>query len=165
MPTRKPKTEASLPRRKFSLPIFEAAAKAIIEGSDTIPAIEKQGISKSTFYAELNNKPELAERFKQAQIQRDKERNTKRIEDAERELARRAIEGWEEPVFDIKGNHCGNKRRFSDACLIFMLKSLKPEVFADKPQALIQNNVNITQKEEKEVLAEWRQRLGAAPDK
>jgi hypothetical protein len=165
VPTRKPKTEASLPRRKFSLPIFEAAAKAIIEGSDTIPAIEKQGISKSTFYAELNNKPELAERFKQAQIQRDKERNTKRIEDAERELARRAIEGWEEPVFDIKGNHCGNKRRFSDACLIFMLKSLKPEVFADKPQALIQNNVNITQKEEKEVLAEWRQRLGAAPDK
>jgi hypothetical protein len=45
-----------------------------------------------------------------------------------------------------------------------MLKSLKPEVFADKPQALIQNNVTITQKEEKEILSEWRQRLGAAPD-
>jgi hypothetical protein len=106
----------------------------------------------------------LADRFRQAQIQRDKVRNAKRIEEAERELARRGIEGWEEPVFDIKGNHCGNKRRYSDACLIFMLKSLKPEVFAEKPQALIQNNVTIASKEEKQILAEWRQRLGAASE-
>lgn len=165
MPARKPKLKAPLPRKKFSNAIFEAATKAIVDGDDTIPAIEKQGISKSTFYSELTNRPELAERFKQAQIRRDQYRNAKRIEEAERELARRAIEGWEEPVFDIKGNHCGNKRRYSDACLIFMLKSLKPEVFADKPQALIQNNVTISSKEEKEILAEWRQRLGAAPEK
>lgn len=165
MSSRKPKLQAPLPRKKFSNAIFDAAAKAIIDGDDTIPAIEKQGISKSTFYAELTNRPELAERFKQAQIRRDQYRNAKRIEEAERELARRAIEGWEEPVFDIKGNHCGNKRRYSDACLIFMLKSLKPEVFAEKPQALIQNNVTISSKEEKEILAEWRQRLGAAPEK
>ncbi len=162
MSTSKPKLQAPLPRKKFSLALFEAASKAIVEGSDTIPAIEKQGISKSTFYAELSAHPELAARFKEAQIRRDQYRNAKRIEEAERELARRAIEGWEEPVFDIKGNHYGNKRRYSDACLIFMLKSLKPEVFAEKPQALIQNNVTITQKEEKEILAEWRQRLGAA---
>ena len=133
MPTRKPKLQAPLPRKKFSLPIFEAAAKAIIDGSDTIPAIEKQGISKSTFYAELNLQPELAQRFKEAQIQRDKYRNAKRIEEAEAELARRGIEGWEEPVFDIKGNHCGNKRRYSDACLIFMLKSLKPSFRTTSP--------------------------------
>ena len=152
-------------KRKFSRALFERVLANLIQGQDTHPAIEREGIGKSQFYAELARQPELTDRFKQAQLQRDKVRNIKRIEEAEKELARRGIEGWEEPVFDIKGNHCGNKRRYSDACLIFMLKSLKPEVFAEKPQALIQNNVTITSKEEKEILAEWRQRLGAAPDK
>lgn len=151
-------------RRKFSNALFERVVKNLIQGSDTHPAIEREGIGKSQFYVELARRPELADRFKQAQIQRDTVRNIKRIEEAEKELHRRAVEGWEEPVFDIKGNHCGNKRRYSDACLIFMLKSLKPEVFADKPQALIQNNVTITQKEEKEILSEWRAKLGASPN-
>ena len=150
--------------RKFSLALFERVLSNILDGSNTHPAIEKEGISKRHFYRQIANNVELADRFKQTQLERDKVRNVKRIEEAERELHRRAVDGWEEPVFDIKGNHCGNKRRYSDACLIFMLKSLKPGVYADKPQALIQNNVTITQKEEKEILAEWRQRLGAAPD-
>lgn len=105
-----------------------------------------------------------AHRFKDAQMQRDKLRNAKRIESAEAELHRRGVDGWEEPVFDIKGNHCGDKRRYSDACLIFMLKSLKPDVFAEKPQTLVQNNVNVHAKDEKQIMADWRQRLGAAPD-
>jgi len=159
-----PSKAKPLARRKFSSALFERVVKNLIQGSDTHPAIEKEGISKTHFYVELQRRPELATRFKEAQLQRDKVRNAKRIEEAEAELARRGIEGWEEPVFDIKGNHCGNKRRYSDACLIFMLKSLKPEVFAEKPQTLIQNNVSVSNKEEKEVLAEWRQRLGAAPD-
>lgn len=152
-------------KRKFSLALFERVLSNILDGSNTHPAIEKEGISKRHFYRQIANNVELADRFKQAQLQRDKVRNIKRIEEAEKELHRRAVDGWEEPVFDIKGNHCGNKRRYSDACLIFMLKSLKPDVFADRPQALIQNNVTITHKEESEILAEWRQRLGAAPDK
>jgi hypothetical protein len=136
----------------------------LIQGSDTHPAIEQEGVSKSLFYLELTKRPELAHRFKDTQLQRDKVRNAKRIESAEAELHRRGVDGWEEPVFDIKGNHCGNKRRYSDACLIFMLKSLKPEVFADKPQALIQTNVNIHAMDEKQILAEWRTQLGAAPE-
>ena len=150
--------------RKFNDPLFEAVIENLIRGSDTHPAIEKEGIGKSQFYVELSKRPELAQRFKEAQYQRDKVRNAKRIESAEAELHRRAVDGWDEPVFDIKGNHCGNKRRYSDACLIFMLKSLKPEVFADKPQALVQTNVSITNKSEAEVLAEWRTQLGAAPE-
>ena len=117
-------------KRKFSNALFERVVKNLIQGSDTHPAIEKEGISKSMFYLELTKRPELAHRFKEAQYQRDKVRNAKRIESAEAELHRRGVDGWDEPVFDIKGNHCGNKRRFSDACLIFMLKSLKPDVFA-----------------------------------
>lgn len=154
---------AQLPakKRKFSRALFERVLANLIQGYDTHPAIEREGIGKSQFYAELACQPELTERFKQAQLQRDKVRNIKRIEEAEKELARRAIEGWEEPVFDIKGNHCGNKRRYSDACLIFMLKSLKPEVYTDKPQALVQNNVSIATKSDQEILAEWRAKLGA----
>jgi len=158
------KENKSIVRRKFSNALFERVVKNLIHGSDTHPAIEKEGIGKSQFYLELSRRPELADRFKQAQIQRDKVRNAKRIESAEEELHRRGVDGWEEPVFDIKGNHCGNKRRFSDACLIFMLKSLKPDVFADKPQALVQTNVNIHTKDEKEILADWRQTLGAVPE-
>jgi hypothetical protein len=151
-------------KRKFSAALFDRVVKNLIHGSDTHPAIEKEGISKSLFYLELAKRPELAHRFKETQYHRDKVRNAKRIESAEQELHRRGVDGWDEPVFDIKGNHCGNKRRYSDACLIFMLKSLKPEVFADKPQALVQTNVSITNKTEAEVLAEWRTQLGAAPD-
>lgn len=147
-------------KRKFSLALFERVLANILDGSNTHPAIEKEGISKRQFYRHVSTHPELADRFKQAQLERDKVRNIKRIEEAEKELHRRAVEGWEEPVFDIKGNHCGNKRRYSDACLIFMLKSLKPEVFADKPQALVQTNVNIATKSEEEILADWRKRLG-----
>ncbi|MDG1301118.1 MAG: hypothetical protein P8R37_05970 [Opitutae bacterium] len=158
------KTSVLATKRKFSNALFDRVVKNLIHGSDTHPAIEKEGISKSLFYLELTKRPELAHRFKDAQYQRDKVRNAKRIESAEAELHRRGVDGWDEPVFDIKGNHCGDKRRFSDACLIFMLKSLKPEVFADKPQALVQTNVSISNKSEAEILAGWRVQLGAAPD-
>ncbi|WPJ95247.1 hypothetical protein SH580_17635 [Coraliomargarita algicola] len=158
------KTSVLATKRKFSAALFERVVGNLIRGDDTHPAIEKEGIGKSQFYLELTRRPELANRFKEAQIQRDQVRNAKRIESAEAELHRRGVDGWEEPVFDIKGNHCGDKRRYSDACLIFMLKSLKPDVYADKPQALVQTNVNIHTKDEKEILADWRQRLGAAPE-
>lgn len=147
-------------RRKFSRALFDRVVQNLLDGDNTHPSIEREGISKRQFYRELQRHPELAERFKEAQLERDRVRNVRRIEEAERELHRRAVDGWEEPVFDIKGNHCGNKRRYSDACLIFMLKSLKPEVFAERPTTLVQNNV-VTARPESEIIAEWRQWLGA----
>lgn len=149
---------------KLTPELFDRVVDNVLQGSDTHSAIEKEGISKSYFYHQLSKVPELSARFKEAQLIRDRCRNAKRIEEAERELHRRAVEGWEEPVFDVKGNHCGNKRRYSDACLIFMLKSLKPEVFSEKPQALVQTNVNVSKKTDAEIVSEWRQQLGAAPD-
>jgi len=111
MPT--PEGQPIVKPRKFSLALFERATNAVLKGEDTIPAIEREGISKTQFYRHLNRDTHLAGRFKQAQLDRDKIRNVRRIEEAERELHRRAVNGWEEPVFDIKGNHCGNKRRYS----------------------------------------------------
>mgnify|MGYP000329899810 FL=1 len=176
MQTDDPETDNATQLRPFASPLqiadergitskFTAAVKNnvianIISGMDTIPAIESAGISRTDFYRQIKFDPDYQDLFKNAQIERDSVRNTARLESAQAELHRRAVVGWEEPVFDIKGNHCGNKRRYSDACLIFMLKALKPEMYSDKAHTLIQNNVTITPKDEKEMMAEWRRRLG-----
>tara|TARA_R110000737_G_scaffold347780_2_gene380144 strand:+ start:1740 stop:2306 length:567 start_codon:yes stop_codon:yes gene_type:complete len=148
---------------KFTVKLYEEVLENIHENHYTISAIESAGISARHFYRKIKDNPELVERFQAAQLQRDKIRNSARIEKAETELSRRAVEGWAEPVYDIKGNHCGDKQRYSDACLIFMLKKLKPEVYADTPQALVQNNVNIVKQKSNELLNEWREMLGAKP--
>ena len=87
------KTSVLATKRKFSNALFDRVVKNLIHGSDTHPAIEKEGISKSLFYLELTKRPELAHRFKDAQYQRDKVRNAKRIESAEAELHRRGVDG------------------------------------------------------------------------
>lgn len=147
---------------KFNETLFSRVLENILKGSNTHPSIEMEGISKRHFYRRLSSDPERTERFRTAQLDRDRVRNVRRVEEAEKELHRRAVDGWDEPVFDIKGNHCGNKRKFSDACLIFLLKNLKSDVFGDKPGALIQTNVNISARTEKEILSGWREELGAS---
>lgn len=53
------------------------------------------------------------------------------IEDLEAEADRRAYRGTLKPVF-YQGTKCGVIREFSDTLLIFRLKALKPEVYADR---------------------------------
>ena len=153
--------------RKFSRALFDRVVANIIrDDKDTLDAIRLEGISTSHFYAEIENHEgaaQLKREFKEAQIRRDAVRNTRRVEEAEAELHRRAVRGWTEPVFDIKGNHCGEKPRYSDACLIFLLKKWRPEVYDDKPAALIQNNVAVATGDARKILDAWRERLGAAP--
>ena len=150
--------------RKFSRALFDRVVANIIrDDKDTLDAIRVEGISTSLFYDRLREHPDLARAFKEAQVRRDAVRNTRRVEEAEAELHRRAVRGWSEPVFDIKGNHCGEKQRYSDACLIFLLKKWRPEVYDDKPAALIQNNVAVATGDARKILAAWRERLGAAP--
>ena len=48
----------------------------------------------------------------------------------EREAARRAYHGVEEPVFH-KGEVCGSIRKYSDTLMIFLLKARRPEVYRD----------------------------------
>ncbi len=150
--------------RKFSRALFDRVLSNITrDDKNTLEAIETEGISARHFYRHLEDRPDLAREFKEAQIRRDAVRNTRRVEEAEAELHRRAVRGWSEPVFDIKGNHCGEKPRYSDACLIFLLKKWRPEVYDDKPAALIQNNVAVATGDARKILSAWRERLGAAP--
>jgi hypothetical protein len=146
---------------KFSEPLFDRVLANILDGQPTYEAIEREGLNPRSFYKNLTRRPELTPRLQAAQLERDRVKNVQRIESAEQELHRRAVEGWDEPVFDIKGNLCGYKRKFSDACLIFMLKAHKPEMYADRPTALVKTEVNINQTDQREILQSWRDRLGA----
>lgn len=51
----------------------------------------------------------------------------------EAEARRRAVDGWDEPVF-YQGEKAGLVRKFSDTLLIFLLKGARPEKFRDRQQ-------------------------------
>ncbi len=161
MPITVPKSQKPGRLPKFSTALFERVVTEIRDGAPTASAIEKQGIDHSTFYRHLQRQPDLVPVLQAAQIERDRVRNAARIEDAEQELKRRGIDGWTEPVFDAKGQLCGERRRYSDACLIFFLKAHKPEVYRDQPTTVVATQVNITPDREKDIMREWRSRLGA----
>jgi hypothetical protein len=50
---------------------------------------------------------------------------------AEEEVRRRAVDGWEEPVF-YQGEVVGHTRKFSDRMLELYIKALRPEKFREK---------------------------------
>jgi hypothetical protein len=161
MPIAVPKAEKRGRFTKFSRGMFERVVQSIRDGAATASAIEREGIDHSTFYRHLQRQSDLVPVLQAAQLERDRVRNASRIEEAEQELKRRGIDGWTEPVFDAKGNLCGERRRFSDACLIFFLKAHRPEIYNDKPTTVVATQINITPEREKEILREWRQKLGA----
>jgi hypothetical protein len=144
--------------KKFNRHCFDQVIEHLLEGMQTHPAIEKAGISVRHFYRELKKHPDWAKQFKDTQIERDQIKIEQRIEAAEAELYRRAVDGWDQQVFDDQGRLKGSRRRYSDQCLIFLLRKLKQERYGDNP-TLIKNQIQITQKDEKEMLAEWRSRL------
>lgn len=47
------------------------------------------------------------------------------------EIHRRAVEGWDEPVF-YKGRATGSIRKFSDTLLIFRAKALMPDEYRER---------------------------------
>ncbi|MBV9747485.1 MAG: hypothetical protein JO157_01605 [Acetobacteraceae bacterium] len=58
----------------------------------------------------------------------------------EDEAHRCAHDGWDEPVF-YKGAQCGVVRRYSDAMLMFILRSRRREVYGERAQV----DVNVTE--------------------
>jgi hypothetical protein len=85
-----------------------------------VNAAKKCGINTSTVYRQKMKDPVFSagwdEALKVALIK------------AEDELYRRAVKGWEEPVF-YKGEETGHVQKFSDTCLIFFLKANNPEKY------------------------------------
>ncbi len=82
------------------------------------------GIDRTTHYRWLED-PDYAEQFALAQQDAG--------ESLEAEARRRAVEGWQEPIF-YQGQLVGHRPRHSDVLLIFLLKGAMPEKYGDKLQ-------------------------------
>lgn len=62
-----------------------------------------------------------------------------RLED---EARRRAIDGWEEPVWH-KGKRCGKVRKYSDTLLIVLLKAHHPDKYAERNKTEHSGSIDI----------------------
>lgn len=87
-------------------------------------AAESAKVDRTQHYRWLEDKADdYQERFEHAKEDA--------CEALEVEARRRAVDGWDEPVFH-DGHVCGKKRRFSDALLIFLLKGANPEKYRER---------------------------------
>lgn len=86
-------------------------------------AAEAVGIGRRTHTNWLKEDPEYAAAFEAAKEEL--------LEVYEREIQRRGVEGWEEPVYQ-GGQQVGSVRKYSDVLLIFRTKALAPERYRDR---------------------------------
>jgi hypothetical protein len=100
-----------------------AMLAAYIEHGTVFHACRATSMSRRTHYDWLQQDPAYASAFEDA-----KDAVADRLE---QEAARRAKEGWPEPVF-YKGEVCGHVHKFSDLLLIFLLKGLRPEKYRER---------------------------------
>jgi hypothetical protein len=120
------------------LHLKKAFLKAYEQCGYLTEAASALGIPRITHYRWLESDPEYAKQFKQLK----EDVHAKMVDDMERELYRRAMEGIDEPVFgssgsDSKGRSLGTGivgkiRKYSDTLLIFKLKGELPEKYRDR---------------------------------
>lgn len=90
----------------------------VANGGVVTGAAKAVGTTSRTIYNWLKADPEFKDAFEDA---RQAANDTLR-----REIHRRAVEGWEEPVYQ-GGNLVGYTRKYSDTLLIFQAKARMPE--------------------------------------
>jgi hypothetical protein len=86
-------------------------------------AAEAAGIHRSSHWVWMRDDDAYADAFADA--------HESYIESLEAEADRRAVAGWDEPVFH-NGEVVGAKRRHSDLLLIFRLRALRPDVYRER---------------------------------
>ncbi len=152
--TKQEQQEAKKRRQNTFLAAFAEAG--------TISAAAKAArINRRLHFKWMESDPNYVERFCDAQ-----EKANERLEG---EARRRAVEGWKEPVF-YEGVHVGDKPKYSDNLLMFLLKGGLPEKYkeryeqtGDSPtQRNINYNVDLTElsDEELKTLEEMADKLG-----
>lgn len=104
-------------------PKKEAFLAAYAECGNVTLAAKHAEMERSSHYRWLREDEGYREAFDHA--------HAEACDHLEAAARKRAIEGWEEPVF-YEGQQCGVKQRYSDACLIFLLKGNHPHKFGDK---------------------------------
>lgn len=98
---------------------------AIRKGATVSDACAAACYTRSIAYTYRTQDPKFAEAWDEA--------NEDAIERMEREADRRAVEGYDRPVFH-NGVEVGSERRFSDVLLIFRLKAKRPDVYRERTE-------------------------------
>lgn len=94
---------------------------ALAEAGTISAAAKAAGVSRESHRYWLRHDPDYPELFQQAREESN--------EALENEARRRAVEGWDEPVF-YEGCECGTKRKYSDTMLAMLLNGNMPEKYA-----------------------------------
>lgn len=103
-----------------------AFLEALAATCNITKAAELAGVSRALVYAWRAADPKFAQAWEEA-LQLG-------IDALEDEATRRAVEGWDEPVFQ-KGALVGTVRKYSDTLLTFLLQGRRPERFKARVSA------------------------------
>lgn len=120
-------------------------------------ACEVAKVSRANVYEERQRNEKFAEAWDEIE-----ERTTQEME---REAFRRAVEGFDKPVYQGK-ELVGHIRQYSDTLLIFMLKARRPEVYREHLSVSHDGRIQIEDKLDAEIerlLAEMADAGEAAP--
>lgn len=96
-------------------------------------AAEEADLVRVYLYQARKNDPDFAAEWEEAARV-----GAARLED---EARKRAVEGWEEPVWH-RGEMCGTVRKYSDTLLICLLKAHHPEKYAERQK--VENKVTVS---------------------
>ena len=140
--SKKPQARTTIAKAKF---LASYATHGIV-----LHACIAAGIPRSLYYLWMEKDAAFSERCAAAEAEA--------IDLLEAEARRRAVEGWDEPVYQ-KGAQVGVIRKFSDALLALKLKAKKPE-YRDKFD--ITANMTVSPSEASAILAEGRRRAAQA---
>lgn len=110
---------------KIRHPKKRAFLAALAETGNITRAAELSGVDRSTHYDWLASD----ESGDYAAAVADAEQQA--ADRMETEARRRAVEGWDEPVYQ-GGEHVGTVRKYSDTLLIFLLKGARPEKYRER---------------------------------
>lgn len=100
-----------------------AFLEALAMTGNVTQSCEAAGVLRKTVYAARQNDPEFAAAWEHAYQQS--------IDALVREARRRAIEGYDRPIFQ-GGKEVGRVREYSDSLLLAMLKAGRPEEYGDR---------------------------------
>lgn len=122
--TRKDSTPARAKQRRR--PWMQAFLAVLAETGNVTRSAEAAKVQRKSAYRARDRDPDFAARWNDALDQAG--------DRLEGEALRRAVEGWDEPVFQ-RGEQVGVIRRYSDKLLIELLRAHRPARFRSRLQS------------------------------
>jgi len=107
-------------------------------GMAVMKAAEKVKVSHQTLYNRRRENEEFAEQWEAALVESDKIT----VARLEQEADRRAIEGYEKPIYQ-GGELVGSEQRYSDTLLMFRLNGLASDKYRQRTEHTVQGEINI----------------------